>query len=61
MRVRQRGSSSPFWRFVTGTVRSQNLVVLRDNSKLFVNAGVQPYFDFRITYDDVRGTIVLDH
>jgi hypothetical protein len=25
-----------------------------------VNWGVQPYFDFRITYDDTGGLVVLD-
>lgn len=55
------GARVPFWSFVAGSARSKDLVVVRGGTGPFVNVGVQGYFDFTITYDDVTGVVVLSH
>ena len=61
VRMSQRGAATPFWSFVAGSTRSKDLVVVRGGTGPFVNVGVQGYFDFTITYDDVTGVVVLNH
>jgi hypothetical protein len=34
-------------------------VTLRGVKRSFINTGVQAFFDFTVTYDDLRGTVVL--
>ena len=57
--VRRAGAPQSFWRFSTGSTKSENLVTIRGAEKLFINTGVQTFFDFIVTYDDLRGTVVL--
>jgi hypothetical protein len=57
--VALRRPARSFWSFVTGTTRSKDLVVVRGGTRPFVNAGIQGYFEFTITYNDVTGEIVL--
>jgi Protein of unknown function (DUF3443) len=51
------GNSTPMWKFTTGLTKSADLVTLAPN--LIVNTGVQAYYAFTITYDDVDGVIGL--
>jgi hypothetical protein len=51
------GSATAFWEFMTGTERSADTVTLRTNA--IVNTGVQAYYAFTITYDEVHGAISL--
>ena len=53
------GAPHPFWQFTTGTTKSEDLVTLRGVKRSFINTGVQAFFDFTVTYDDLRGTVVL--
>jgi hypothetical protein len=48
---------NPVWTFTTGTTKSSDTVTLAPN--LIVNTGVQAYYTFTITYDDVHGVIGL--
>ncbi len=57
--VARRTSATSFWSFVTGTTRAKDLVVFRGGTRAFVNAGIQGYFEFTITYNDVTGAVVL--
>jgi hypothetical protein len=54
-----RGASQPFWSFTAGTLRSENLLVVKGGTKPFVNVGVAGYYSFTVTYDDVAGLVVL--
>ena len=53
------GAASPFWTFASGSIKSENLVTVRSDHGPFLNAGVQVFYDFTVTYDDVRGQIRL--
>jgi hypothetical protein len=53
------GTGAPFWTFVAGASKSADTVLLRTDGGPFVNFGVQGYFTFTITYDDMHGTITL--
>ena len=55
------GARSPFWTFTAGTTKSADLVTVKTDRGPFVNTGVQAFYDFTITYDDVTGRIVLSH
>ena len=57
--VRQAGARRSFWRFSTGSIKSKNLVTIRGRKKPFINTGVQAFFAFTVTYDDLRGTVLL--
>jgi hypothetical protein len=57
--VRRAGAKQSFWRFSTGSTKSKDLVTIRGAKKLFINTGVQTFFDFIVTYSDLRGTVVL--
>lgn len=57
--VALRRSSAPFWTFTTGTVKSQNLVRIEVGKGPFINSGVQAFYEFTISYDDVAGTVYL--
>jgi hypothetical protein len=48
---------TPVWKFTTGTTKSSDTVTLAPN--LIVNTGVQAYYAFTITYDDLHGVIGL--
>ncbi len=54
-----RGSSTPFWRFTAGTTKSADTVSIRPDVPRLVNTGVQAFYAFTITYDNVHGTIGL--
>ncbi len=54
-----RGSSAPFWRFTAGTTKSADTVSIRPDVPRLVNTGVQAFYAFTITYDNVHGTIGL--
>jgi hypothetical protein len=51
------GNPTPFWEFTSGTTRSADTVTLRTNA--IVNTGVQAFYAFTITYDEVHGAISL--
>jgi hypothetical protein len=53
------GANTPFWTFVAGTSKSADLVTVKTGQGPFVNTGVQGFFDFTITYNDVTGQILL--
>jgi hypothetical protein len=55
----QRGAQTPFWKFTTGTDKSQNLVRIKAALRPYVNTGVQAFYAFTIHYDDQQGTIEL--
>ena len=57
--VNAAGAPHPFWQFTTGTTKSDDLVTLRGVKRSFINTGVQAFFDFTITYNDLRGTVLL--
>jgi hypothetical protein len=57
--VAQSGTSPPFWKFVAGTSKSYDMVVIREGARSFVNCAVQAFFAFTIFYDDTYGTITL--
>jgi hypothetical protein len=57
--VRRAGAKQSFWRFSTGSTKSENLVTMRGDKKLFVNTGVQAFFAFIVTYNDLRGRVLL--
>jgi Protein of unknown function (DUF3443) len=53
------GARAPFWSFSTGTTKSKNLVTITARRGSFVNSGVQAFYAFTVTYDDVAGRIWL--
>ncbi len=57
--VRVNGAASPFWSFTSGGIKSENLLTVRSDSGPFLNAGVQVFYEFTVTYDDVNGQIRL--
>jgi Protein of unknown function (DUF3443) len=57
--VVQRGALTPFWKFTTGTDKSQDLVRIKAAPGPYVNTGVQAFYAFTIHYDDQQGTIAL--
>ena len=57
--VSVRGAHTPFWTFTAGTTKSKDTVTVHDERGLFVNTGVQAFYDFTIVYDDVAGTLTL--
>jgi hypothetical protein len=57
--LRVAGAQSSFWQFSTGAVKSENLVTIRGVTRSFVNTGVQAFFAFTVTYNDVQGTVLL--
>jgi hypothetical protein len=59
MTVAARPPATPFWSFAAGPAQLDNRVVYRGGTKRFVNAGIEPYFQFTITYSDVAGAIAL--
>ena len=57
--VRADGAASPFWSFTSGAIKSKNLLTVRSDHGPFLNTGVQAFYDFTVSYDDVRGQIRL--
>jgi hypothetical protein len=57
--VRVSGAAAPFWTFSAGTIKSEDLVTVKTSQGPFLNTGVQAFYDFTITYDDVTGQIRL--
>jgi hypothetical protein len=57
--VNAAGAPHPFWQFSTGTVKSEDLVTLRGVTRSFINTGVQAFFDFTVTHNDLQGTVLL--
>jgi hypothetical protein len=57
--VKRAGGPRSFWQFRTGTTKSENLVTVRGGKRLFINTGVQVFFDFSVTYNDLRGSVLL--
>jgi hypothetical protein len=55
------GVRAPFWAFTAGTTKSADLVTVKTGRGPFVNTGVQAFYDFTISYDDVTGQIRLAH
>jgi hypothetical protein len=55
------GASAPFWAFTAGTTKSADLLTVKTGQGPFVNTGVQAFYDFTISYDDVTGQIRLSH
>jgi hypothetical protein len=55
------GASAPFWAFTAGTTKSADLVTVKTGQGPFVNTGVQAFYDFTISYNDVTGQIRLSH
>ncbi len=53
------GSTKPFWTFSAGTIKSDNLLTVEADEGPFLNTGVQAFYDFTITYDDVNGQVRL--
>ncbi len=53
------GANTPFWTFVAGSTKSADLVTVKTGQGPFVNTGVQAFYDFTITYDDITGQILL--
>jgi hypothetical protein len=53
------GAPHPFWQFPAGTTKSDDLVTIRGSNRLFVNCGVQTFYDFTVTYNDLQGTVLL--
>jgi hypothetical protein len=54
-----RGAPSAFWKFTAGVTKSADTVTLRAEVQAFVNTGVQAFYAFTLTYDDVNGVISL--
>ncbi len=54
-----RGSAAPFWRFTAGATKSADTVSIRPEVPRLVNTGIQAFYAFTITYDNVHGTIGL--
>jgi len=52
-------AAAPFWRFAAGPTKSQDLVTVKAGQGPFVNTGVQAFYDFTITYDDITGQVRL--
>jgi hypothetical protein len=55
------GSAKSFWTFSAGTTKSENLLTVESDEGPFLNTGVQAFYDFTITYDDVNGQIRLSN
>jgi hypothetical protein len=55
------GATTPFWSFAAGTIKSKDLVTVKPDHGAFINSGVQAFYDFTVTYDDVTGQIRLSH
>jgi len=53
------GTLRPFWTFVAGTSKSDDMVVIREGARSFVNCAVQAFYAFTIIYDDVAGTMTF--
>jgi hypothetical protein len=53
------GAKKPFWVFTAGTTKSADLVTVKAGQGPFVNTGVQAFYDFTITYNDISGQIRL--
>jgi hypothetical protein len=53
------GSAKAFWTFSAGTTKSENLLTVESDEGPFLNTGVQAFYDFTITYDDINGQIRL--
>ena len=53
------GAPRPFWQFSTGTIKSDDLVTLKGVTRSFINTGVQVFFAFTVTYNDLQGTVLL--
>jgi Protein of unknown function (DUF3443) len=49
----------PFWTFTSGTTKSEDLVTVKSDQGPFVNTGVQVFYEFSVTYDDITGQIRL--
>ena len=52
------GSRTPFWTFNAGRTKSKDTVTVHAG-RPFVNFGVQAYYAFTITYDNLSRTLVL--
>jgi hypothetical protein len=52
-----RGADAPFWRFTAGATKSADTVSIRPEVPRLVNTGIQAFYAFTITYDNVHGTI----
>jgi Protein of unknown function (DUF3443) len=55
------GAGAPFWVFTAGTTKSADLLTVKSGQGPFVNTGVQAFYDFTISYNDVTGQIRLSH
>lgn len=55
----QEGAGRPFWRFSSGTGSSQDVVSRPTSAYEKVNAGVQAFYAFKITYDPIHGRLFL--
>lgn len=54
------GKARPFWTFPAGVTKSEDaLTVERGRHAPFVNYGVQPFYDFTITYGESHGKLAL--
>jgi hypothetical protein len=52
-----RGRAAPFWHFTAGATKSADTVSIRPEVPRLVNTGIQAFYAFTITYDNVHGTI----
>jgi hypothetical protein len=53
------GAAAPSWTFAAGSTKSEDLLTVKTDRGPFVNTGVQAFYDFTISYDDVTGRILL--
>jgi hypothetical protein len=51
--------SSPFWSFAAGRVTSKNAVLQAPLGREIVNAAIEPFYAFTVTWDAARRTISL--
>jgi hypothetical protein len=53
------GAKAPFWIFTAGSTKSADLLTVKSGQGPFVNTGVQAFYDFTVSYNDVTGQIRL--
>jgi hypothetical protein len=51
--------SSPFWSFVAGRITSKNAVLQAPLGREIVNAAIEPFYAFTVTFDAARRTVSL--
>ncbi len=59
--VTRRAPVAPLWTSTTGTTKSVDTVLVEAGTPDFVNFGIEPFFQFVVSYDDVAGTLDLSH